>query len=263
MTAPVFRRYLFVGGLHRTGTSLIAKLLASHPEIDAITDAPVPENEGAYLQGAIPHTARHGIPGHFATDPEQHLVEQSRFDTLEVRRRIEHDWNPWFSGGGSWRIEKSPVNLTRMRLYQQLFPLSQFVVVLRHPEAMAAALAKWTDNPAPALIDYALAAYDLACRDLDYLHAAMVVRYEDLVADPEGCVGSVARFCGLDPVEVDSPVYDGNRDYAGAVEMTRAQAARAAAYGYAPGLQVTPVAPRVQHPLRSLREAALRHFDIC
>ncbi len=256
MTAPDFRRYLFVGGLHRTGTSLIARLLADHPEIDAITDAPVPENEGVFLQGAIPHTARHGVPGHFATDPAQHLVEQSRYDSLETRRRLEHDWDPWFSEGGSWRVEKSPVNLTRMRLYQQLFPLSQYVVVLRHPEAMAAALAKWTDRPASDLVDYALSAYELAYRDLEYIHAAMVVRYEDLVADPQGWIGSVARFCGLDPVEVGASLYDGNRHYAGAAKMTGEQAARAGRYGYAPGLKVTPVAPRVQHPLRSIRDAA-------
>ena len=70
-------RHIFVAGLHRSGTSLIARLLAEHPDIAAITDAPVPESEGCYLQGAIPHAARHGVPGHFATDPEQHLVEGS------------------------------------------------------------------------------------------------------------------------------------------------------------------------------------------
>ena len=36
--------------------------------LDQATRAPVPEQEGAYLQGAIPHTARDGAPMHFGTD---------------------------------------------------------------------------------------------------------------------------------------------------------------------------------------------------
>ncbi len=258
-TRPVAApRYLFVGGLHRTGTSLITRLLSAHPKIDAITDAPVPENEGAFLQGAIPHTARHGIPGQYATDPAQHLTEGCRFDNLETRLRLEHDWAPWFGSSGEWRIEKSPVNLVRMRLYQQLFPLSQFVVILRHPEAMAAALAKWTDMPTDALIDYALDAYSLAFADLEYLHAAIVVRYEDLVVEPQRVLAQITSFCNLSPVALSCPIHDGNTRYEGAPRMTDHQAKRAAAYGYLPGLQVTPSEVEVRHPLRTIRDAASR-----
>ncbi len=257
---PYRGRYLFVCGLHRTGTSLLTRLLAAHPEIDAITDAPVPENEGAFLQGAIPHTALHGIPGEYAADPRQHLVEGCAFDTLQTRLRMEHDWEPWFTGSGSWRVEKSPVNLTRMRLYQQLFPLSQFVVILRHPEAMAAALAKWTSRSPAELIDYALDAYDLALADLEYLHAAMIVRYEDLVAHPQPTFDRLARFCSLRPVEVSHAVIDGNSRYREATRCNAAQAERARRYGYLPGLRTNPGPlsgpPIVRHPLRLVREAA-------
>jgi hypothetical protein len=62
-------RYVFVGGLHRSGTSLVAQLIGDLPGISAINATPVPENEGVYLQGAIPHTARHGMQMLFATDP--------------------------------------------------------------------------------------------------------------------------------------------------------------------------------------------------
>lgn len=249
-------RYLFVCGLHRTGTSLLTRLLAAHPAIDAISDAPVPENEGAFLQGAIPHTRQHGIPGHYATDPAQHLVEGCRYDRLETRVRMEHDWEPWFSDKGLWRIEKSPVNLVRMRLYQQLFPLSQFVVILRHPEAMAAALAKWTDTAPRTLIDYALDAYDLALADLEYLHAAIVVRYEDLVANPQQVLDTVTRFCDLPAVKPACPLHDGNSRYRDAIGMTREQARRAGRLGYLPQQRIDDFPPRVQHPLREVREAA-------
>lgn len=249
-------RYVFVGGLHRTGTSLVARLIGHHPDVREITGSPAPENEGCYLQGAIAHTARHGRPAHFATDPQQHHIEGSRFDRLDVRIRMESDWGRWFEAGGAWRVEKSPVNLTRMRLYQQLFPLSQFVIVLRHPEAMAAAMAKWTDQPPADLIDHALDAYARMEADLPYLHAAFVLRYEDLVADPDGMTARLHHFLDLPPAAPAEPVIDGNLAYRATARLSPGQALKATHWGYAPGLDVQPFDPWLAHPLRAIRDRA-------
>ena len=251
-------RYVFVGGLHRSGTSLVARIIAAYPQVAAIRNAPVPENEGCYLQGAIPHTARHGAPMHFATDPAQHLIEGDPLDRLETRVRLQADWDPWFDKDRPWRVEKSPVNLTRMRLYQQLFPLSQFVIVIRHPQAVAAAVAKWLPDPPSILIDHWLAAHDQLRRDLAYLHAATVIRYEDLVARPAQMTEGIFRFLDLPPVPPDGTLRNGNDDYPDAPPMTDHQAARAAEWGYGPDLQVMPATPHLTHPLRAVTEAALR-----
>lgn len=246
-------RYVFVAGLHRTGTSLLARMLAAHPEVSAIEGAPVPENEGCYLQGAIPHTALHGRPGHFATDPAQHYCEDSIFNRLDVRQRIEVDWERWFGMGGTWRVEKSPVNLTRMRLYQQLFPTAQFVVVLRHPQVMAAALAKWVDDCPTRLVDYALEAYSRVFEDLEYLHAAMIVRYEDLVAGR--IFPALLAFLDLPPIATPVALRNGNEDYLELATMSAMHARRACAYGYLPDRRVAQFETIIRHPLREVREA--------
>ncbi|MBP0484124.1 sulfotransferase family protein [Sagittula salina] len=246
-------RYVFVGGLHRSGTSLTARLIAALPGVAAIEGAPVPENEGVYLQGAIPHTARHGAPMQFATDPSQHLVEGCGYDRLETRTRLEEDWAPWF-GEGAWRVEKSPVNLTRMRLYQQIFPLSQFVVVTRHPEKVASAVAKWVDCPAPALVDHWLDAHDTVAEDMTYLHAVLVLRYEDLIADPQASLDRLAAFLGVETAQIPMRIANGNTDYPDAPRMSAIQAVRAARWGYGPG-ETLPRPPEVRHPLRAVREA--------
>ncbi len=269
MTAQSARfagRYIFVAGLHRTGTSLLGQMLGQHKQIAPITGAPVPENEGCFLQGAIPHTAHHGIPGHYATDPAQHLIEGCPFDTLATRQRMEADWQQWFEdtddrqtdqrGLDQWRLEKSPVNLIRMRLYQQLFPLSQFVIILRHPEAMAAALAKWSNRSAKDLIDYALDAYDIALDDVRYLHAAYVLRYEDLVRSPDRQLESVFEWLGLDGEKPSQALRDGNAEYSNAQRMTSAQASRAARLGYRSAMTTAAFAPIISHPLRARCEAA-------
>lgn len=250
-------RYVFVAGLHRTGTSLLARLLAEHADIATIENAPVPENEGCYLQGAIPHTALHGRPGHFATDSAQHLIEGCAFDTLETKQRIESDWGRWFGEGSTWRVEKSPVNLTRMRLYQQLFPTCQFIIILRHPAVMAAALGKWVSEDEQELIDYGLNAYDTVAQDLPYLHSALVIRYEDLVRKP--LLPALFAFLGLEQgAPTATKLRNGNADYARLPSLSDGQIERASRWGYGPDGAVLPFDPIVRHPLRAVREATTR-----
>lgn len=251
-------RFVFIAGLHRSGTSILARLLGEHPAVSAIQDAPVPENEGCYLQGAIAHTALHGIPGHFATDPAQHHTESSAFNTLATKDRMLADWRPWFNNDKPWWLEKSPVNLTRTRLYQQLFPTSQFIVILRHPLALAAAMAKWVDMHTEALLTYVLDAYDLFFADLPYLHAAMVIRYEDLVAHPQGTCEGLFAFLGLECMTTTMLLRDGNADYDLGHPLTAALADRMERLGYRAGGELKPWVPCVSHPLRSVRESTLR-----
>jgi len=254
----IHNRFVFVAGLHRTGTSLLARILGAHPAVGGIEGAPAPENEGCYLQGAIPHTARDGRPGHYATDPHQHHTEASRWNTLETQQRMLSDWSQWLDRGKPWWLEKSPVNLTRMRLYQQLFPTSQFIVILRHPEMMAAALAKWVADRPETLIRYALDAYDTVAADLPYLHASLVIRYEDLVARPEGTRQALFAFLDLEDHDPGIGLRDGNADCRSAHRASGDLAERMHTWGYLPGGQVTGFTPRCAHPLRRIQETTER-----
>lgn len=253
-------RYIFIGGLHRSGTSLCARLITKMPGVGAVTGAPVPENEGAYLQGAIPHHARCGMPMHFATDPQQHMTESHYLNRLETRIRLEADWAPWYPQNCLWRVEKSPVNLTRMRLLQQLFPMAHFVVMLRHPEAVAAATAKWVSEPSAALIDHWLSAHELVADDLTYLHAVTVIRYEDLVKNPVQVMNGLAAFFDQAPAaQFEEAIIDGNAEYQGVCKLSPSQATRALAWGYSPDGGVhTSWRATVRHPLRNIRERAER-----
>ena len=248
-------RFVFVAGLHRTGTSLLARIIGSHPEISMIEGSGVPENEGCYLQGAIPHTALHGRPGHFATDAQEHHTETSRYNTLETRQRLIADWSPWFEADKRWWIEKSPVNLTRMRLYQQLFPTAQFIVILRPPQVMAGALAKWVDAGPEDLVRYALDAYDRMAADRPYLHSALVLRYEDLVANAETVRRSAFAFLSLADHDPGAEIIDGNDRYVMPETIETGLAARMAKWGYLPGGRSEAFQAIVQHPLRDVREA--------
>jgi hypothetical protein len=252
-------RYIFVGGLHRSGTTLIADLIASADGVGAIAGAPVPEQEGVYLQGAIPHDARSGIPGSFAFDPAAHLTEDSSYNRLEVARRMAAEWDPWFPPDAKLRVEKSPVNLLRSRLYQCLFPTAMFVFVVRHPVAVARATAKWSDRSEAERVDHWEHAHALLASDLAHLHNYVIVRYEDLAADPVRELARIAALIGTTVPVPAAPIENRNAAYAGAPVSVGPVAA---SFGYGPDLSV-PTTPRIaggHHYFRSATDQ-LRFAD--
>ena len=256
-TGPA-HRYVFVGGLHRSGTSPLTRMIEGLPGVSGISGAPVPEQEGVYLQGAIPHTALHGRPMHFATDPAQHHVEGSIYDRLDVRERIEADWAPWFAPGAAWRVEKSPPNMTRTRLYQQLFPLSHQVVILRHPQAVHGAVSKWVDLGQDGALAHWLEAHARLRADLAHLHHVLVIRYEDLVADPDRYRRGIAAFLGIEAEgAAETGLADRNHTYPGWA-LSDDEAAACAEWGYASDMGVTEWTPVVNHALNAVREKVLR-----
>ncbi len=258
--------YIFVGGLHRSGTSPLTRMIEALPGVAGVGDAPVPEREGVYLQGAIPHTAQHGCPMHFGTDPDQHHVEGSRYDSLAVRERLEADWSPWFERGARWRVEKSPVNLTRTRLYQQLFPLAHFVLIVRHPQAVHGAVSKWVDMGRDDAVEHWLETHRIVAEDVGHLHHALVLRYEDLVAEPDRHRRAIAAFLRLDApgpgVAEEAPALaDRNGGYEGWT-LPDAQAEALSAWGYGSDMAVAPFRPVIRHALNETRTEVARILGV-
>ena len=84
-------RLLFIGGLHRSGTSLVHRCISSHPQVAGFHDTGVLEDEGQYLQGVYPIGQAHGGPGRFALDPRCHLTETSPLVSRASRERLLDD----------------------------------------------------------------------------------------------------------------------------------------------------------------------------
>ncbi|MDX6495571.1 MAG: hypothetical protein QOE17_1557, partial [Gaiellales bacterium] len=68
-------RFVFVTGLHRSGTSLLARCIAQHPQVSAFSGTGVPEDEGQLLQGVYLPGHADGGPGRFGFAERQHITE--------------------------------------------------------------------------------------------------------------------------------------------------------------------------------------------
>ena len=101
----------------------------------------------------------------------------------------------------------------------------------------------------------------MVARDLAYLHAVLVLRYEDLVRDPEAYRRALFAFMQLPDTDAGEPIRDGNTDYAippgGASDL----APRLASWGYAPGGETRAFTPACKHPLRGVQTAVMNAID--
>jgi hypothetical protein len=187
--------------------------------VSAFQGTGVWQDEGQHLQDVFRPAADHGGPGRFAFDHSAHLTEASPLVSDESRRRLWSAWSRHWDLSAPVLLEKSPPNLIRMRFFEAMFPgRARFVVVTRHPVAVAFATRRWTQRfdwipPRIArrvplleaglgsLLHHWVVAHERFLADAALVRSVCLVRYEDLVAEPATELGRIFRFVGLSPIE--------------------------------------------------------------
>ena len=188
---------LFIGGLHRSGTSIIHRCIARHPAVSGFSGTGVHEDEGQHLQSVYPRAYEHGGPGRFGFDERSHLTETSPLVTSENRQRLLEEWGRHWDASARVHVEKSPPNLVRMRFLKALFPEAAFLMVMRHPAAVACATQKWSRTPWTSLIHHWIVTHETMTRDSGEVSPVTILRYEDFVADPDRALARVFESVGL------------------------------------------------------------------
>lgn len=200
-------RFVFLAGLHRSGTTLLARLLAAHTEISGFSATGAPADEGQHLQSVYPSDHEYGRPGRFGFAPEMHLTETSKLASEENSKRLFEEWSPHWDLSRPLLLEKSPPNLLKTRFLQALYPGSAFVVIVRHPIPVSIPTAKWRGTRRyDRLLEHWLRCHALFEVDREHLERVHVLRYEQLARDPAGTIRGVFEFLELEPIPPSEPV---------------------------------------------------------
>ncbi len=177
---------VFIVGMPRSGSTLLAEQLAQHPAVRHRGELPWLPTLAARLD---------------AIASERERAAQMPLAATAYAAQLVQDDAP-----ARWYIDKQPHNDMHVDLILALFPQARVIHCRRN--ARDNALSLWMQSFHPGTQDFAGDFADIAAvihgtRRLmahwqrRYPTAVREVRYEDLVADPTACIGALADWLGL------------------------------------------------------------------
>ncbi len=189
---------IFIVGMPRTGTTLVERILASHPAVFAA---------GELTHFGLELKRLAGTPSNLVLDP-QTLQAAAQVDPATLGRRYLDSTRPR-TGHTPHFIDKMPLNFFYAAIIARALPHARLICLRRDP--MDTCLSNYRQLFATGFSYYRYA-FDLADTGRYYLqferlveHYATLlgprllqVRYEDVVADTEAEARRLLGFCGLD-----------------------------------------------------------------
>jgi len=177
------KKYVFVCGLHRSGTSTITKIIGSSNLVSMFTNTNVSENEGQHIQSVYDPANKHGGPGQFGFDKNYHYTENSELLTTENNNKIINEWSLYWDLSKHILIEKSPPNVIHTRYLQEIVNNPYFIILIRHPFVVGMATLKWNKQSLDKHIEHWLYVHSILYNDLNKINKYLILKYEDLHKD--------------------------------------------------------------------------------
>lgn len=187
-------KYVFINGIHRTGTTVLARLLAANEGVCGFEKTGVPMDEGQFLQTVFESDKPFGGPGTFALNKNSWLDESSPLATNENAEKLIEEWSRYWDLSKKLLLEKSPPNIVRTRFLQKIFPNSYFITIYRNPVATCYATEIWCKAGLRKMLRNWLASYNKYKADEPFLKRRMSFKYEDLIKDPQNTVAAISTF---------------------------------------------------------------------
>lgn len=181
--------WLFILGVDNSGTTLMQRILGSHPLIRSLPD------EGQNLTRAFPLRWDYSIARIWSE-----RSDILRFEIGEHAARAEQamfDWSFLYDPPPGVLLDKSPSNTIRAAWLQHYFAPARFVAMVRNPYAVAEGIRRREGHSLEAGARHWRRANDLLLADWHRLENALLVRYEDLCEEPESQLRRIEEFLGL------------------------------------------------------------------
>lgn len=210
--------FVFIGGLHRSGTTMLADCLGMHPEVSAFHNTINKHNmdEGQHLQTVYLPDDKLGGPGRYAFRRAGRLTESSDLVTESNREKLFKEWSKYWDLSKSILLEKTPSTITRSRFLHAMFPDSKFIIISRHPVAATCATMKWKRIPIFLVMLHWFYCYGIMQRDKVFLRKCMFITYEDFCKNPRTELENIFSFMELewdDSIELPVVNTELNRKY--------------------------------------------------
>ena len=211
----VVKQPFFVVGSGRTGSTFLYHMLADHPRIALTNEGRIADflffcSQFASVPQKHPHDfalheefTLHGVIRESCIDCFSPIFLRHATQMLEEfyeERFSDKDFTHWG--------DKLPWPATALAL-QDPYPNARYIVLIRDPRAISASLLTYRERDLPAgplLQKQSPVKWSTYWNNsyrglLEYLNSHIVVRYEDLVADPLREMTRILDYLGLDGAE--------------------------------------------------------------
>lgn len=181
-------RWLFLLGVNNSGTTLLNRVLESHPQISGM------HPEGQNISRAYPHPAQLGVVRVWSE--REDVLRWTEEDDPAPALRALYDWS-YYLAPGQILLEKSPTNTMRTRWLQRNFAAASFLAVVRHPYAVCEGIRRRASHSIERACRHWVRAHQILLEDLPHLERAKLVRYEDFCDQPIESLQEIQSFLKL------------------------------------------------------------------
>lgn len=199
------KKFIFISGLHRSGTSLLYKILKEQDKISGLSKTNELEDEGQHVQSVYKPAYEFGGVGKFGFDIKARLNEDSELIDENNRRKLYNEWSRFWDLEKNILLEKSPPNIIRTRFLQEMFPNSYFINITRHPIATSIASKKWSKTSLDELINHWITCHEIFDEDKKMIRNIINIKYEDIINNNKKTLDKISKFLNLQikPSEIE------------------------------------------------------------
>ena len=195
-------KFIFICGLHRSGTSLLYQILKEQKNISGLENTNEIEDEGQFVQSIYKPAYKFGGVGRFGFNKDAELNEKSKLINEKNRNKLYDEWSKYWDTNKEFLLEKSPPNIIRTRFLQAMFPNSYFINITRHPIATSLATKKWSKTSLDSLINHWITCHKKLNHDKIKISRIINIKYEDLIKNTDNVLQLISNFLGT---EINSP----------------------------------------------------------
>ena len=198
------KKFIFIGGLHRSGTSILYKILGTCDEISKHVNTQKPENEGQHIQTVYDAACKHKGVGSFCFDKGYHMTEKSKLINNKNKKKLYGEWSKYWDVNKNILLEKSPPNIIHMRFLQEMFDDTYFIIIVRDPLSNAKSTAKFVNKKKELSTEYCnklikhwIVAHNIMLNDAEYIKNLIIIKYDDLCDDYNATINKVNKLLNV------------------------------------------------------------------
>lgn len=193
---PKPEKWLFVVGCYNSGTTLLAKLLAQHPDISGMP------TEGHFVTDQFVKDYQVGLPRMWVDREDLFRLNENDLGPDVIR--LKKEWGMRLNLSKPILLEKSPPNTARTLWLQKNFENAYFIAIVRNGYAVAEGISRKADPkhlksgwPIEKAAWQWARSNQVLREDSKKLNNIIWVTYEELASDPQATLDKLSGFLGI------------------------------------------------------------------